>query len=210
MRDIDLATAAVFLLRHEAEIARARLASAGIPAVVRADDEGGLSPGFFADHRIRLLVRREDAPAATALLEAPAADAFTGVTFRRDHVEAMIRHAGFTLPDEACGLLALDAEGDVRFVYCLTNALGSPHRFTIDAAGHYGALRHAEARGWEIAGAFHSHPEGPAYPSATDVAAAVAADWLHVIVGLADPGRPQIAAFAIRDGDVVELPIDVA
>ena len=63
-------TAATYPQRDEAEIVRARLGSAGIPAVVAADDEGGLSPGFFRFHGVRVLVAEEDLPRAQAELAA--------------------------------------------------------------------------------------------------------------------------------------------
>ncbi|MET0831806.1 MAG: hypothetical protein ABWY62_05435 [Acidimicrobiia bacterium] len=61
-------TVCTFLHRDEADIACARLAAAGIPAIVVADDEGGLSVGFFTDFRIRLVVRDEDVPGARELV----------------------------------------------------------------------------------------------------------------------------------------------
>ncbi len=61
-------TVCTFLHRDEADIACARLAAAGIPAIVVADDEGGLSVGFFTDFRIRLVVRDEDVPDARELV----------------------------------------------------------------------------------------------------------------------------------------------
>ncbi len=97
---------------------------------------------------------------------------------------AMVAHAAFCLPDEACGLLAADAAGLLRMTYR--------------------ALRHAEARGWHLAGVFHSHPGGPAYPSPTDIAQALEPEWLYVVVGLQAPAAPEVRAFWIRDGVVVE------
>ena len=44
----DLETVAVYTTRSDAEIVRARLLSEGIEAMVIADDEGGLNPGFYA------------------------------------------------------------------------------------------------------------------------------------------------------------------
>lgn len=97
-------------------------------------------------------------------------------------VEAMLAHAAYDRPAEACGLLAIDPEGTVRFVYCLSNADASPRAFTIAPDEYFGANRHAERHGWEIAGMFHSHPEGLPVPSATDLASAPASDWLYIVV----------------------------
>jgi proteasome lid subunit RPN8/RPN11 len=117
---------------------------------------------------------------------------------------AMVAHAAFCLPDEACGLLAADAAGRLRMAYCLSNSTPSPTAFTLDPAEHFRALRHAEARGWHLAGVFHSHPGGPAFPSATDIAQALEPEWLYVVVGLQAPAAPEVRAFWIRDGAVAE------
>jgi hypothetical protein len=65
----QLVTVEVFRHRHEAEVARAMLASAGVVAMVVADDEGGLNPGFYAAYGVRLVVREVDLEDAEALLE---------------------------------------------------------------------------------------------------------------------------------------------
>ena len=119
--------------------------------------------------------------------------------------EAVIAHARFTYPIEACGLLALDEAGAIRMAYCLTNLDRSRYRFTVDPNEHFRALRHAERNGWEIGGVFHSHPFSPAFPSPTDVGGALDPTWLHVVVGLADPSAPEVRVFTIADGVVTEI-----
>ncbi len=119
--------------------------------------------------------------------------------------EAMIAHARFSHPQEACGLLA-GASGSVRMVYCLTNRDRSPTRFTVDPTEHFRAMRHAEQRGWQIMGVFHSHPSTAAEPSVLDVAGALDPQWLYVVVGLSGPA-PEVRAFDICHGDVTERTI---
>jgi proteasome lid subunit RPN8/RPN11 len=110
---------------------------------------------------------------------------------------AILTHAENSLPDECCGLVAMDETGSVRFAYPLTNANPSPATFTVDPLEHFGAMRHAESRGWEISGVFHSHPKGEPIPSATDVAMAGDSDWIYFIIG-----RGELSAFRIRDGEI--------
>jgi proteasome lid subunit RPN8/RPN11 len=117
-------------------------------------------------------------------------------------VSAMIAHARFCSPEEACGLLAADADGGWRMVYCLTNREHSPYRFTVDPNEHYRAMRHAERNSWEIAGVFHSHPKSAALPSGTDIAGALDPDWLYVIIGLQRSDVPEVRSFRIRHGVV--------
>ena len=52
-----------------------------------------------------------------------------------------------------------------------------------------------------IAGVYHSHPRGPAEPSATDVAEAYYPEWIYLIVGLGG-ARPELRAFRIAGGRV--------
>jgi len=121
--------------------------------------------------------------------------------------EAMMAHSRFTYPEEACGLLAADEDGRLRMVYCLTNAEHSASSYTIEPTEHFRALQHAESRGWELVGAFHSHPQSAAFPSATDLRLAAEPDWIYVIVGLGDP--PGLRAFYLQAGSINEATLRV-
>ena len=66
----DLITIARFTPGGEAELARARLASEGIDALVEGEDAAGVLPiGAEASMQIELLVREEDVEAAIAVLK---------------------------------------------------------------------------------------------------------------------------------------------
>src|SRR3972149_2065369 len=104
------------------------------------------------------------------------------VRLPRDVQEAVIAHSVAALPEEACGLLAVDADG------------------------HFAALCHAEGNGWQIGGAFHSHPRSAAAPSRTDVAGALDPDWVYLIVGPGG-GASWARGWRIRGGGGVEEPI---
>ena len=116
--------------------------------------------------------------------------------------EAISRHEENCLPNEACGLVALDGEGELRFVYPLTNANPSPTSYTVDPDEHFGALRHAEANGWVIGGAFHSHPETDPFPSFADVGAALEPEWVYLI-----SSGEVLRGFRITRGVVTEVPL---
>ena len=73
---------------------------------------------------------------------------------------AMVAHAKFCVPDEACGLLAADSSGRLCMAYCLSNAAPSPAAFTLDPGEHFRALRHAESGGWHLAGCSTPTREG--------------------------------------------------
>ncbi len=117
---------------------------------------------------------------------------------------AMVAHARFCFPEEACGLVAIDDSGSLRMAYATTNVDRSRVKFTVSPREHYGAIKHAERNGWSIAGSFHSHPESSAFPSGRDIEAALDPDWVYFIVGLGN-GLPELRGFRIRDFRVAEI-----
>ena len=119
-------------------------------------------------------------------------------------VQAMIAHAHFCFPEEACGLIAVDDDHAIRMVYATTNMDRSRVSFTVSPREHFGAIQHAERHGWSIAGSFHSHPESAAFPSARDIDGALDPGWLYVIVGLQNR-IPNVRGFRIRDYEVSEV-----
>lgn len=113
----------------------------------------------------------------------------------------IIDHCHRALPNEGCGLLALDGDR-IMEVYPTANADESPVSYTIPPQDHYDAVMAAESNGWEIRGAFHSHPNGPARMSETDLERALEPGWLYLVVALDGP-EPVIGAW--RDGEVFDL-----
>ena len=108
----DLATVAVYSVRSDAEIVRARLVSEGIEAIVIADDEGGLNPGFYSRYGVRVVVAAADLAAAHAALDLDV------VIIPREAISKMIDHSRACAPNEACGLVA-ELDGVVTKVYAL-------------------------------------------------------------------------------------------
>lgn len=97
-----------------------------------------------------------------------------------DHLRTLVTEAERRYPDEACALL-LGASGpgdrrDVVRVELSPNiAADRRQRFEIDPGLRIGLERElrdqrAQGRDINIVGVWHSHPDGPAAPSATDAA----------------------------------------
>jgi len=207
-RDADHAatpevTVAVYDVRSDGEIAKARLAADGIDSRIAVDDEGGLNPGFFSLYGVRLIVRPTDV-----------ADAYESLGIEHVFVpgqvaDAMFKHSGWAYPEEACGLVAFDTSGDPVLTICLTNVDHRSDRFTISPDEHFGAQRLAERSGHTIGGIFHSHPGSEAYPSRWDVSGGADPTWLHFIVGPVTGKRPLLRAYRIDRGDVTEVRVTV-
>lgn len=85
---------------------------------------------------------------------------------------AMRAHAAAALPHEACGIL-LGEGGRITEARAAANVHPSPTtHFEIDPQALIDAHRAARAGGLVVIGYYHSHPHGPAAPSATDRACA--------------------------------------
>lgn len=113
------------------------------------------------------------------------------------------------LPDEACGLLGGQQQGDRCVVdrwYRSDNAAASSRIYTIDPKTHLRADRDAEDRGAAIVGVVHSHTHTDPFPSPTDVAQAPDPDWHYVIVSFR-LGEPMLRSYRIIEGIITEEPV---
>jgi proteasome lid subunit RPN8/RPN11 len=92
----------------------------------------------------------------------------------RAQIGDLLAEAAAAYPREACGLL-LGNGGRIEQVRTCRNVHAEPLRhFEIDPQALIDAHRAARAGGPEVIGYWHSHPDGPAEPSATDRAHATA------------------------------------
>jgi hypothetical protein len=74
MANADLVPVRTFMSTIDAELAHGALSAAGIDAMVSADDCGGMRPHLQMGG-VTLLVREEDLPDASRILDTPAEDA---------------------------------------------------------------------------------------------------------------------------------------
>lgn len=121
--------------------------------------------------------------------------------------EAIAAHARDAHPAECCGFL-LGRGTRVAFAMRMPNVASSRNRYRLDDRAHI-ALRktlRAFAPPLGIVGVYHSHPDGRAAPSATDLAEAYYPDWIHVIAGV-DGRRVRLGAFRIAGGRARRLTI---
>jgi proteasome lid subunit RPN8/RPN11 len=94
------------------------------------------------------------------------------IAVTRAALERLTAEAKRALPDETCGLL-LGQGNRIERIQPARNVHATPRtHFEIDPQALVDAHRAARGGGPEIVGYYHSHPEGPAGPSATDQAMA--------------------------------------
>ena len=120
-------------------------------------------------------------------------------------LEEVIQHAKDAYPNEACGLLVGRTLAD-RFIP-MTNISSNSRAYEMDPAELITTLRTLRETGENLISIFHSHPQGPAELSKTDVDRSYYPEAAHLIVSLAELERPRAAAFRIVDGNV--LPIEL-
>jgi len=90
------------------------------------------------------------------------------------HLEQAIwDHARRQLPSECVGVLGADGEGALVAVYPLANVAARPERcYVADPAELLRALKAMRRADLTLGAIYHSHPRGPATPSATDLSLA--------------------------------------
>ena len=126
--------------------------------------------------------------------------------------QAMLAHLDACLPEEGCGLLGGSLAGGAAVALLpVENALHSPVRFSMAPTALFEALNELDRRGLDLVAFYHSHPNGPGAPSATDRAEFAYPGVLSLI---ASPGPEgwQVRAFRIdgvldAQAEVSEVPL---
>jgi proteasome lid subunit RPN8/RPN11 len=126
----------------------------------------------------------------------------------REDLDCLIGLARAGWPLEVCGLLA-GRGSRVEKIYPIANRLNSRSEFELAPRPFVAAVFDLEARGFELQAIYHSHPDGPAAPSPTDIIRAAYPETFQVIVSLADPARPSVAAYRLADGQVEAIALEV-
>jgi len=117
----------------------------------------------------------------------------------------IVAHAMRDAPRECCGIIA-GRDGVPMTLYETRNVAAGNRFYEIDPAQLIDLeFRELPAQDVEIVAIYHSHPESPAYPSATDVELAFWPDAVFLICSLANRDRPEIRGFRIRDGAIHEV-----
>lgn len=126
--------------------------------------------------------------------------------------EEMVRHVAAHLPEEACGLVGGLVEGPVAravVFYPIENILHSAVAYEMDPLPQIRAMLDIEAAELELVAICHSHPSGPARPSATDLAQAYYPDSAYLILTPAAADRPAVRGFMLGDGETREIEVAV-
>ena len=134
------------------------------------------------------------------------------VRLARAALDAIRAEAARAYPHEACGALIGCLPADVTEAVALSNreAASPATRFTIAPADYLGVEQAADARGAQLIGFWHSHPDHAARPSATDREHAW--EGLLTVVVSVEQGEPrEITAWSVpgRGQPFAEVPLSL-
>ena len=122
-----------------------------------------------------------------------------------DQLYLIKQHGELVYPEEGGGLLLgrlEDGRATVTEVRVLPNTWDveaeKRRRYLIPSKVMLGEERRADARGLEIVGYFHSHPDHPAIPSEFDREHALP-NWSYVIVSVREGQAREVLAWQLRE-----------
>ncbi len=127
---------------------------------------------------------------------------------RPSDYQEMLAHVRQWYPLEACGLLAGGGQ-TVNAVYPIDNILRSPTAYEMEPTQQLNAMLDFEAQGESLLAIYHSHPQGPASPSETDIEKAYYPEAVYVIISLRETSKPTAAAYTIINGLVASVALKV-
>ncbi len=130
------------------------------------------------------------------------------IKLSQSQISEMIAHARAGLPNEVCGLLA-GLNGRVTEVYPVENVDLSPVRYTMNPTKQVHTMVAIEEAGWDFLSIYHSHPNGPATPSATDIARAYYPEVVYIILSPDKRGEWLVKGFNLSEDGAVEVHFEI-
>lgn len=112
--------------------------------------------------------------------------------------DMLFAHALQEAPNECCGLL-IGRHCRVEQVVAMQSDMPSPDSYYMNPEQQVAVFTEMKEWGGELLGIYHSHPIGPAVPSAADLHLAFHPEVAYFIISLADRTTPELHAFRIAE-----------
>ena len=131
-------------------------------------------------------------------------------TLPRPLVNRLLATAQADPEREVCGLVGAK-DGVPATFYPVANVAENPgHLFRMDPKGQIDAMRAMREAGESLFAIFHSHPHGPARPSAIDLAEAAYPEALYLIASLGTTGVLELAGYRLLEGEAAPVELLVS
>ena len=115
--------------------------------------------------------------------------------------DEIVQYAKEHLPEESCGLIAGEIDGDnktIKKVYFLENTDHAEDHFTLNPKEQLEAVKDMRKNGYKPLGNWHSHPSSPSRPSVEDIRLAYDKGASYMIVSFLTKA-PVINSFHIEN-----------
>ena len=127
------------------------------------------------------------------------------VQLAADIIQQLLDDARAHRQVEICGLISIDRRSRLR-IYPISNIADSPgRRFEMDPGEQIAAMRRMREQDENLFAIYHSHPDGPAEPSATDIACASYPETLYLIIAPRAPHGTDIRGFYLGNGEIDDV-----
>lgn len=130
----------------------------------------------------------------------------TEICLPRKLVNQILHLAQISPETEVCGLIGADSDGRPASCYPVSNSAANPKlRFALEPTQQIAAMKNMRDKGESLFAIYHSHPDAPAVPSATDIEQASYPEAVHLIISLNTKGVLEMRGFKIIDKTIKEL-----
>jgi proteasome lid subunit RPN8/RPN11 len=127
----------------------------------------------------------------------------------RQVANRILSHAQASPDSEVCGLIA-GTPGHATHAYPITNIAPDPSsRFRLAPKSQIDALRQMRERAEALVAIYHSHPHGPAAPSAIDLREASYPEAVYLIVSLDTKGVLDLRGFRLANGVAGDVELEL-
>jgi proteasome lid subunit RPN8/RPN11 len=130
------------------------------------------------------------------------------ITLPKEIAEEMIKHAKEEYPRECCGMLA-GRNHLITKRFKTKNIAKHIDEYELDPLAQVNTFEEIDRLSLDFLGVYHSHPHHPPYPSELDKLQAFYPDTAFFIISLLNFHQPDINAFRIDKGKVLEEEIIV-
>jgi len=131
------------------------------------------------------------------------------IRIRQELTAQLVQAATAAAPAECGGVLGGPTADTITTATAVTNIAAHPQtRYELEPEGVLTTLDAIEAAGDVHVGFYHSHPRGPARPSAVDREAAAWPQTVHLIC--APTAEPPLAAFRYIDDETGFRPLSLS